>query len=76
MISFITLSAVPASLSMLYKVGPAMAEAMRAAKMNMCIFTPSLLISVIKETYEDRGIMEITSSTGFCLKRLVPVKIG
>ena len=66
----------PASLSILYKVGPAMAEAMRAAKMNMCIFTPSLLISVIKETYEDRGIMEITSSAGFCLKRLVPVKIG
>ena len=42
MISFITLSAVPASLSMLYKVGPAMAEAMRAAKMNRCIFTPSV----------------------------------
>ena len=76
MISFITLSAVPASLSMLYKVGPAMAEARRAAKMNMCIFTPSLLISVIKETYEDRVIMEITSSAGLCFKRQVSLIIG
>ena len=76
MISFITLSAVPASLSMLYKVGPAMAEAMRAAKMNRCIFTASLLISVIRETYEDRGIMEITSSAGLCFKHPITLKIG
>ena len=69
MISFITLSAVPASLSMLYKVGPAMAEAMRAAKMNRCISTPSLLISAIKQTYGGKWIMAITSSAGFCFKR-------
>ena len=68
-ISFITLSAVPASLSMLYKVGPAMAEAMRAAKMNRCISTPSLLISAIKQTYGGKWIMAITSSAGFCFKR-------
>ena len=38
----ITLSAVPASLSMLYKVGPAATEARRAAKTSRCILAADL----------------------------------
>ena len=39
----ITLSAVPASLLMLYRVGPAATEARRAAKGSRCIFTLSMM---------------------------------
>ena len=41
----ITLSAVPASLSMLYRVGPAATEARRAAKTSRCILAGDLTLA-------------------------------
>ena len=68
----ITLSAVPAALSMLYRVGTAAAEARRAAKASRCILalevispcTPTLFLSV-SETRQPCGLLVAETKNGW-----------